>query len=154
MTEPEFWRLIEKIDRDALVRQDDDAALEPLLDELRDVAEHDLFDFEELLARKLHALDGEVYATHAGEGGESGDGFLYLRCYVVASGRETYDDVVRSPSHIPNSIDRWCEGLLYVHLTAWSELTGEDADDWPYEPTVSYETGSNRAQWPHLGGAA
>ena len=150
MTEQEFWTLIASIDQDTLVSQDDDAALEPLLDDLLDLTEPDLFEFDELLALKLYALDGEVYAAHAGESGESGDGFLYIRCYVVASGREFYEDVVRNPERMPNSIEQWCEGLLYVYLKAWAELTGNGDEDWPHFSTVSYETGSNQSQWPTL----
>ena len=154
MTEQEFWRLIATIDQSALVRQDDDAALEPLLTELRESLEPELIDFAEILAMKLYALDGEAYAKHAGKSGESGDGHLYLRCYVVASGQEFYERVVRHPAQIPSSIEQWCEGLLYVHRRAWSELTGKSAIDWPHESTVSYETFSNQSQWPHLNSAA
>jgi hypothetical protein len=150
MTEQQFWMLIASIDQDALVSQDDDAALEPLLEHLRDLTEPDLFDFDEILALKLYALDGEVYAHSAGESGKSGDGFVYMRCYVVASGREFYEDVLHNPERMPNSIELWCEGLLYVHVKAWSEVTGNSEEDWPHISTVSYETGSNQSQWQIL----
>ena len=36
-------------------------------------------DFEEALAQKLYAIDGEAYAQNAGESGCSDDAFLYAR---------------------------------------------------------------------------
>ena len=148
MTDQEFWNLIDIIDRDALDQEDEDAAVEPLILALTERTEAELTAFEELLAQKLYALDGEIYARNAGVSGDSSDGFLYMRCYVVARGKEYYESILQSPQKMPKSIEQWCEGLLYVHRQAWSELTGKDESDWDFESGVSYETGSNIALWP------
>lgn len=48
---------------------------------------------------------------------------------------------------MPQSLDHWCESLLYVAGEAWARKTGSDAADWNRETSVSFETGSNTAKW-------
>ena len=148
MTDPEFWQLISAIDVEALDDGMEDEAVEPLREALAGKTESELFDFEELLSQKLHAIDGEVFAEQAGDAGGSDDGFLYARCYVVAKGRAFYEAVLSDPTRMPKSIEQWCESLLYQHHEAWAELTGNDESDWPFQASVSYESGSNRDLWP------
>ena len=101
--------------------------------------------FEELLAQKLHALDGHPFARGADTAVSMGaDGFLYARCFVVAQGREEYERVLRDPSRMPSSIDDWFEPILYAASQAFEASTG---DEWDYVPSVSYETGSNAEGW-------
>jgi hypothetical protein len=95
----------------------------------------------------LYDLDGEVYADHAGESGESGDAFLYARCYVVAKGKQHYESVKADPTMMPKSLDQWCEALLNVASKAWAIATGKDEEDWDHDSPLSYETGSNKANW-------
>ena len=147
MTEREFWMLIDVIDTDLLDEGDEDAALAPLLRLLQGKQESDLAGFDEILAQKLYALDGREYAKHAGESGESGDGFLYARCYVVAQGEAYYKEVLTTPEKMPNTLDQWCEPLLFIHLHAWAEHTGKDEAEWEFETSVSYETGSHTELW-------
>jgi hypothetical protein len=145
MDDAEFWTLIARIDADALREGDSEAAVEPLVDALTPLGEERLHAFEEALARKLYALDGRRYAEHAGESGESADGFLYLRCFVVAAGRAEYEAVLRDPSRMPSSPERWCEDLLAVAALAYEASTGRD--NWIHDASVSYETGSNADAW-------
>jgi len=42
-------------------------------------------------------------------------------------------------------VDR--EALLYVGSRAWAKKTGADEEDWGVQTSVSYETGSNAANW-------
>jgi len=148
MTDPEFWQLIALIDVSALDDNREDEAIEPLKAALRPKAESELFAFEEVLSQKLYSIDGQEFADNAGDSGNSDDGFLYARCYVVARGRDFYEAVKSDPHYMPKSIDQWCEDLLYPHLVAWAEQTGNDQEAFPYEATVSYETGSNHDLWP------
>lgn len=148
MTRDDFWKHIEKIDRDALAAGDEDAAIAPLEDSLKSLAEADLKAYEEHLSQFLYALDGKIFADEAGESGGSDDCFLYARCYVVASGRKQYEATLKNPKLMPKSIDQWCEALLYPHRRAWAELVGKDEDEWAFDASVSYESGSNEAQWP------
>ncbi len=147
MTDHEFWQLVALIDVMALEDGDEDKAIEPLRTALMMKSEAELFAFEEALSQKLYAIDGEQFADQAGESGGSDDGFLYARCYVVAKGREFYEAVKSDASRMPKSIDQWCEALLYPHREAWANQTGGDVSNWPFEATVSYESGSNRELW-------
>lgn len=147
MDQSDFWRLIAKIDRAALRDGDDDEAVEPLIEALAGQSESEIREFENILAQCLYDIDGRVYADEAGESGESGDGFLYARCYVVAKGRKHYESVKAAPSKMPKSLDEWCESLLYAAQHAWSIATGNGEETWDYHAPVSYETGSNAAQW-------
>lgn len=147
MNEVKFWRLIDLIDIAALDKGDEDAAIEPLYRVMLEISEEELFEFEEALALQLFAIDGEVFAQTAGEAGSSDDGFLYARCYVVAKGRQFFETVKADPARMPNSIDQWCESLLYPHRKAWGHAKGCSPAEWPFSPSVSYESGSNQDLW-------
>lgn len=149
VTNDEFWALIDTIDRTALMagEEGEEEAVAPLITALAALDRPQLEAFEEHLALALYALDGEVYADAAGESGESGDGFLYARCHVVARGKAFYEKVLAQPSMMPDSLDMWLESLLFVAAQAWEESSGEDFDQWHCETSASYETGSNEAQW-------
>jgi hypothetical protein len=150
MNDAEFWDTISKIDITALDRGDNDAAVRPVQMALCCLKkESELNAFEEILAQKLYALDGEVYAKNAGESGTSDDAFLYIRLYVVARGQKYYEAVLADPTKMPRSLDQWCEALLSPHRYAWARLTGKGVSDWPFSPSVSYESGSNGELWPH-----
>jgi hypothetical protein len=148
MNETEFWKLIAEIDTEALDQGDEEAAVWPLQQALSGKSEEELFAFEEILAQKLYALDGAIYAKNAGESGSSDDSFLYARLYVVAKGKSYHETVFSQPQNMPKSMDQWCESLLYTHREAWAEMTGQDASEWPFFPSVSYESGSNNELWP------
>ena len=147
MAETEFWNLIAKVNATALDHGNEDAAVQPLQYALSALPEQKLADFGEVLSQKLYALDGKTYAQNAGESGDSDDGFLYARCYVVAKGQKFYESVLADPRKMVKSIDQWCEALLSVHWNAWADLTGNDASDWPFAASVSYESGSNETLW-------
>jgi hypothetical protein len=148
MTLAEFWKLIELLDREALARGDEDTSVTALTAALegRDVAE--LESFSEHLAQVLFDIDGKVYADNAGASGQSDDGFLYSRCFVVAQGEAHYNRVKASPNAMSPSANDWCESLLYVAKNAWASRTGNDPSDWSFETVVSYESGSNEQLWP------
>jgi len=148
MTDSEFWELIALIDVAALEDGREDEAVEPLQSALNVKSESELFGFEEALSQKLYAIDGEGFADNAGDSGGSDDGFLYARCFVVAKGHEFYEAVKSDSMRMPKSIEEWCESLLYPHRAAWADLTGKDQSEWPFEATVSYESGSNAELWP------
>jgi hypothetical protein len=147
MNDAEFWNLIGCIDTTSLDSGQEKAAVDPLQTALAEKSETELVSFSEALAQKLFAIDGEAYAKNAGDSGLSADGFLYARPYVIAKGRDYYEAVRSQPEAMPKSIKQWCEALLYAHKYAWNDLTGRPASDWPYSPSVSYETGSNKELW-------
>jgi hypothetical protein len=148
MDQTAFWRLIGRIDRGAFRDGDEEGAVEPLVESLAECSEADIKEFENILAQCLYDLDGQAYADQAGESGQSDDGFLYSRCYVVARGQKHYDAVKADPTKMPKSLDNWCESLLFVAQHAWASATGKEEDAWDHHAPVCYETGSNKANWP------
>jgi hypothetical protein len=138
-----FWTFINLVDRRLLV-EDEDGAVEPLIEALAKLRPGEIAAFEEHLAQRLYALDGRRYADEAGASGESADGFLYVRCFVVAQGEAEFRRVLENPVRMPKSPDAWCEALLGVASEAYEQVTGEAAT---LATSVSYETGSNRDQW-------
>ena len=143
----EFWKLIGLIDQEALEECDDEEAVEPIASELASKSESEIDQFQEYLSQTLYAIDGQKWIEEAGDSSDSGDGFLYARCYAVAKGREFYSNVLSNPSLMPISSDQWAESLLYVAGQTWAELTGNDEEDYDRESSVSYESFSNSAQW-------
>lgn len=142
-----FWELISLIDQDALEKYDEEEAVEPLVSELSAKSEQEIDQFHEHLSQMLYAIDGQNWIEESGESSGSGDGFLYARCYVVAKGREYYSITLSNPTSMPKSSNEWAESLLYVAGRAWAEVTGNNAEDYPRESTVSFESFSNKAQW-------
>jgi hypothetical protein len=89
-------------------------------------------------------MDGRRFADEGRQSGGSDDAFLYARCFVVAQGEAHYRSVLAHPEQMPKTLEEWCEPLLYVGGTAHERLTGTEGD---FDTSVSWETGSNRAQW-------
>jgi hypothetical protein len=148
MTRDEFWTHIEAIDRNALACGDEDAAVAPLQRKLQSLPVSDLEAFEEHLSQCLYALDGQAFANESGESGDSDDAFLYARCYVVAQGREHHQAVLKNPKLMPKALEQWCESLLYAHRNAWAAAAERNVSEWAFDPSVSYESGSNGELWP------
>jgi hypothetical protein len=146
MTIHEFWDLIAVIDQELLNSGQEDMAVEPLIAKLSVDSEDTIDRFHEHLATVLYNLDGEQWYDEAGEN-DSGDSFLYARCFVVAKGKEFYQCVLNDPRIMPKHLEQWAEPLLYVSGQAWANITGNDELDYPRDASVSYESFSNKAQW-------
>jgi hypothetical protein len=144
MHEAEFWRIISLFDWG---RKRSEDIVAPAVEALSRFPEEGIFQFEQLLAEKLFALDGEAFAVPLGWGDEKGhfsvDGFLYARCCTVANGKAFYEQVLRNPSRMAKELT--FEPLLYVAEKAHRLKTGSDRFD--FLPTVSYETFSNHDGW-------
>src|SRR5689334_18762266 len=101
MDDETFWSLIDRFDWS---KDDDDDIIEPAVVALALLPDSQILGFNQVLARKLYALDGRAWAQNAGEAVWWGapdrlsvDAFLYARCLVVANGREFYDAVLADP---------------------------------------------------------
>ena len=166
MDDTAFWSLVgvlnlSETELPPLTDADSEALLDPLRHALTALPAKDIEDFDQVLARKLHAIDTEAHMKAFAWG--SLDGFLYARCWVVARGEDFYERVASDPSAMP----RWLaagleeslsfeaitkipppelEPLLYVAAIAYEEKTGTD---FPGKRSVSVETGSNRVGWPN-----
>ena len=150
MDEATFWSLIDRFDWS---KEEDDDIIEPAVVALALLPDSQIADFQEILARKLYALDGRAWARNSGESwwGEpdrlSVDGFLYARCLVVANGREFYEAVLADPAAMPKDAD--FEPLLRLAADAYDRKTGLEWDELD-DTEVSYETFSNEAGWPPI----
>lgn len=147
MDEAGFWELISLLDWARA--GDDDRVLEPVVSALAERTPDEIQGFHDVLALKLHALDGRMWARQSGPSiwwGEpaslSPDGFLYARCVVVANGREFLERVLSSPDAMPKDME--FESLLYVAARAMERRTGRAGQ---LDTSVSYETFANASGW-------
>lgn len=146
MSEADFWEVISLLDWSKA--GDDEAVVAPAIAKLASGPVRHIFEFADLLSEKLFALDAKKYALHIGEDSWSPDryfsvdNFLYVRCCVVANGREMYEQVLRDPALMPQ--DLTFEELLYIPSEAYERKTGNRYD---YTPAFSVETYSNQAGW-------
>ena len=145
MNEQLFWSLIGDLDWSA--EGDDDAVIEPVVTRLASLGVETITAFDELLAKKLFALDTREHAENIGRYGIGGsyfspDNFLYARCVVVANGRDTFEEVIRDPTLFPRDLE--FEALLSIPSHAFERLTG---DEYAYTTSVSPETFSNTEGW-------
>ena len=148
MTEQEFWSIIDLLDWDE--EGDDDAVLQPAVEALSRRPAAEIQAFEDILSRKLHALDTKVHAQNIGTDAYisedeffSADNFLYARCVVVANGQELYETVLSDPARFPRDLE--FEAILSLAYAAYELKTSEECPG--FETSVSYETFSNRAGW-------
>lgn len=148
MDEQEFWRIIALFNWKRT--GNDEAVLKPAVAALAKHSVEEIAAFEEILSRKLYALDTMAHARNIGDDAYvddskhfSVDWFLYARCCVVANGKKFYERVLADPTKFPHDIE--FESLLELAATAYEAKTGEEIDG--FQTSVSYETFSNRAGW-------
>lgn len=147
MTENEFWSIIGMLDWDE--SGDDEAVVEPVVDCLSKKSNEEIFQFEELLSQKLHALDTKAHAKEIGEDAYindkeyfSVDGFLYSRCVVVANGKELFQHILDNPKEFPKDME--FEAILYVAQDAYEHKNNKE---WGYVSSTDYETYKNTSGW-------
>ena len=128
---------------------DDEAVIEPVVDCLAQKSNDEIFQFEELLAQKLHALDTKAHAREIGEDAYinekeyfSVDGFLYSRCVVVANGRPFFQNILENPKEFPKDME--FEPILYIAQEAYEQKNGKA---WEYTSPTNYETYENVNGW-------
>ena len=63
MDEATFWSLIDRFDWS---KEEDDDIIEPAVVALALLPDSQIADFQEILARKLYALDGRAWARNSG----------------------------------------------------------------------------------------
>ncbi|KQW17036.1 hypothetical protein ASD08_23395 [Streptomyces sp. Root369] len=153
MTWAGFWALIGTLggraDEDGCNRLAVELSARPVLD---------IRGFAERLSEALYRLDQEKFGTLPvadltlpdGEPfPQSGDGFLYSRCAVVAAGQSVWESVFFDVDRFAPYTASTCDGepLLYVSDQAYRLATGEE---WDRSTRYCFETFSNRDGWPHL----
>jgi len=149
MSEEVFWQLIALLDWKRT--GDDDAVLRPVITALSRMEVEDIFAFDDLLARKLYALDTREVCrgTYRGQldpdDGEqyiSADDFLYSRCVIVANGKALFEQVLANPMSAPQGLE--FEALLYVASEAYEQKTEQEYE---HVTPLSWESFSNREGW-------
>ena len=148
MDEEVFWEIISSFNWKKT--GDDDAVLRPALKRLVSMTTDDIQQFAEILAEKLYNLDGLIYASNIGPdsytGGNehfSSDYFLYVRCCVVANGKDEYESVLADPTQMPKEMD--FEALLYLADEAYNQKM--KTTDQHLDTKLSLETFSNAEKW-------
>ncbi|OZG72411.1 hypothetical protein BTA51_14870 [Hahella sp. CCB-MM4] len=147
MNENEFWSIIGMLNWEE--SGDDEAVVEPVVDLLSQKSDEEIFQFEEILAQKLHALDTKAHAKEIGEDAYvnekkyfSVDSFLYSRCVVVANGKELFQHILENPKEFPKDME--FEAILYVAQEAYEQKNDKE---WEYVSPTDYETYKNISGW-------
>jgi predicted DNA-binding WGR domain protein len=147
MSEAVFWRIIKLFNWHKT--GDDDAVLKPAVAALSQMTIKDIQRFDDLLAKKLFALDTEAHARNTGDDAYQGDAeffsvdtFLYARCCIVANGADFFDKVLADPTAMPKDME--FEAILTLASEAYAKKTGNKYD---YSAPTDYETFANKAKW-------
>ena len=97
----------------------------------------------------MYLLDTKEHAENIGEdsfkndeSNFSVDYFLYVRCCVVANGKEYFESTLKNPKEMPKDMD--FEPLLYIAEEAYEQKMNRELD---YETGCDYETFSNYKGW-------
>jgi predicted DNA-binding WGR domain protein len=143
-----FWEIISLFNWKKL--GDDDAVLRPALKRLVSMTVGDIQQFAEILAEKLYNLDGLLYASNIGTDSYQGeeeffsvDNFLYVRCVVVANGKEYYESVLADPTQMPKEVE--FESILSLAYDAYNKKM--NTADEILDTKFSFETFSNKEGW-------
>ncbi|MFI6639052.1 DUF4240 domain-containing protein [Streptomyces sp. NPDC050504] len=140
MNEDTFWRVIEEC-RPTEPDPDSEQHAAALTEHLAQCPVSVVVGFAEQLSWALHRLDRRELGQDL-----SGDAFLYMRCAVVAAGRETFEGALQDPGVFAAFAADfvWAESLLYTPDHAYERVTGEQ---WSRNTRYSYESYSNTSAW-------
>jgi hypothetical protein len=142
-TDAQFWQVIDSLDWS---KKDKNAILAPAVERLAAMPVLNIYLFADKLSEKLFLLDtrqhGDAYLANEGDDYLSVDDFLYMRCAVVAEGREYFEKVLTNPTQFPDDLS--FEPLLSLADEAYKKNTGRTFD---YHPAFNYETYSNKEAW-------
>jgi predicted DNA-binding WGR domain protein len=131
----EFWNLIERSKRKAT--GDVNEQVEILTEILTERPVADIIEFGRIL-NYYHALSytSELWAAaYIIQGGCSDDAFDYFRAWIIAQGREVFDNALENPESLAKLInveeaeETDAESLLYVSQEAYKSKTGGDIDE-------------------------
>ena len=143
LSEEQFWQLINCLD---WTKQDDNEIMAKAAQALSNMPVANIYLFKDILSEKLYRLDTRAHANAYKAKQEddylSVDDFLYVRCAVVAEGKDYYEKVLNNSSEMP--IEITFEPLLSLADDAYTLKTGKKMD---YFPTFNYETHSNIEGW-------
>lgn len=132
----QFWRIIEK------TRQGNHTNLEryeeSLAKNLRSLTPEEIIGFD----AKITELTRRAYrwnlwdAAYLINGGCSDDGFSCFRLWLIAQGKQVYEEALLNPDLLADYInveDEECEfeAIISIAWNVWSERTGRSVDEFP-----------------------
>lgn len=131
----EFWRIIED------ARQDPDR----LRERLRGMNREELIDFAWTYEGLANELRSDIYLDFV-EPDTSEDGLAELANWVVAQGRELYEEVWKDPEQLPPAHDD--PGLLLEAIREYEERYDDDdiplnENEWDYD----WRSHGKRSPW-------
>lgn len=145
--EEEFWRIITMLDWK--YEGNDEKVIKPAITYLSKKSNEEIYMFCEILSKLLYDLDGFEYAKNIGDDSYvnddeyfSVDNFLYVRCCVIANGKEYYYKVLNTPEKMPKDLE--FEPLLYIADEAYELKNSKELN---YFTKYSYETFINSKKW-------
>lgn len=115
---------------------------------LSELPDEEIFAFDDIMAELLYSLDTKRNYNVASKYEEycSDDSFLYSRCVALVNGADFYEKARNGKA----DKDIWkyeFEAILYVPARAWAKKHNDDESNYPHLSPLSYETGSNTAEW-------
>ncbi|MEM6320688.1 MAG: DUF4240 domain-containing protein, partial [Bacteroidota bacterium] len=141
MTEATFWEIIHTLAWEKM--GDNKAVLKPAIEQLALYPKTAITVFHDILSEKLYLLDRKIFANNSSiEKNISADLFLYARCFVVASGKALYYQILNNATLFPKDV--FFDDLLNLPEYAWTLKTGEA---FTHLPKYMYETGFNSSGW-------
>lgn len=148
MQDETFWSIISLLNIND--DNDEEEILEPAVNALAKMSVKEIKEFEEALSYKLYLLDTKEHAKNIGEYSYneetqdyfSADLFLYIRCSVVAEGKEYFELILKNPQNM--SEDNSFEPLLSLASEAYTRRMGKEFE---YITGCDYETFSNVEGW-------
>lgn len=142
MNESEFWELIEQSIQKC--RDEKHCQLEFLKSSLLEMDSTHIYDFEEILRKKIIECDDYkvMAAAKIIDGYVSDDSYIYFRCWLIGKGQFVYENAVRDPdthsNHIMDKNSCDFEELLYLATDAYSSKSGKEEDDtFPRDACIS-----------------
>ncbi len=148
MDEKRFWHLIEQSRQNT--KHDYELQLSQLEALLNPLSEEEFIAFYDIF-NKLYAqsYNGNLWgAAYLILGGCSDDGFDYFRAWLIAQGKEAFDNALANPDSLVKiadneDIDPILEEILGLLYTMAVEKTGledfsEKTQDYPY-PEISFD---------------
>ncbi|RYE14964.1 MAG: DUF4240 domain-containing protein, partial [Sphingobacteriaceae bacterium] len=126
-------------DLEDLADEIEDNVLTTYEDRLYELEKNELIDFIHTLEERLYNIDRkEIHEYTDG----SDDGFLYVRCYIVAMGKDYYNMIDKDPKKATPDVE--AEGFGF---TAYSVYADRFDEDFKRNSRHNIETGSNDQAW-------
>ena len=137
-----FWKIIGDARSDA---RDDEAFLSRIDSRLRTLTPKELLEFE----GHFNKIRSESYAwclwgaAYLMNGGCSDDGFEYFRAWLMAQGRQTFEQALDDPDTLAMLVnpEGELEEFMYLARQAYEAKTGEEMPDTVFQGATRPELG-------------